>query len=479
MSWLGLLCVVALETVAMISHRDLFATVPPFASDAHLGISVNLALADALCGKRGRISDRYNIAQALQADPHLLTRPVSDVVAAQAGSVSAYCASVDTPLINHENSLMLLVDASLQLRPNTSVASIGHELTALRMAIACLFGVVLFAAGGSVLVSGGIVAVMFSILRSLQPYEYSLYAFLLPLPLLMVSAYTFVLGTPVRSPTLQRVLVVMLGVLTGFATNMRSSYAIVFFVMFLTFVFSWTGIRRRSALSDLSAWLVVLAFIVGYAGFHVAFIRPLYTAVTVDASHNTSHAVAHSLVLGLALPDNELARHEGIRWNDGVGLQIARRTSPGVGYLTQEYERTLFRYYVSLWRREPREMLRLYWRKLCGAGSGVFRAASDLTSRARIQNWLIWCDRHVNGVALLIVSLVVCVLTFRTHLRTGALLWFIWALMAGTAAFVIVEAALIVPMYYPFYQSYLLFFIVSLPLLSLDLLALSLASPHQ
>jgi hypothetical protein len=83
------------------------------------------------------------------------------------------------------------------------------------------------------------------------------------------------------------------------------------------------------------------------------------------------HPVAHALVLGLAVPENDLSRREGIAWEDSVGLTLARRIDPQVVYLREGYESALFRYYFRLWAEHPWEMLGIYVEKLRVAGRSM------------------------------------------------------------------------------------------------------------
>src|SRR5262249_7398834 len=111
-------------------------------------------------------------------------------------------------------------------------------------------------------------------------------------------------------------------------------------------------------------------FAVGFTVFqYVAIAQRLPAASKANYSY---HAIAHPLVLSLALPPSPLSRSEGIAWNDEVALGLARREDPAATYLGPTYERALLRYYTGLWRREPRAMAGVYLGKFETAGKDMF-----------------------------------------------------------------------------------------------------------
>ncbi|MCH7642646.1 MAG: hypothetical protein IIC30_05135, partial [Chloroflexi bacterium] len=86
----------------------------------------------------------------------------------------------------------------------------------------------------------------------------------------------------------------------------------------------------------------------------------------------TGHPIAHALVLGLAVPDSELARDEGIKWLDSVGFEIGERYRPGSTDSFADYEDAMFDYYFDLWRDRPGDMLRTYVGKANVTGISLY-----------------------------------------------------------------------------------------------------------
>jgi hypothetical protein len=230
---------------------------------------------------------------------------------------------------------------------------------------------------------------------------------------------------------------------------MRSSHLPLYTLFF--FIYVWVLVRREPRPS-LSFSLATLAcFAVGYASFGWMLIRPLIP----DGPHTnrTYHVVAHPLVLGLALPPSDLSRREGIVWNDDAGLALARRMIPEATYLGPDYERALFRYYRSLWRKYPGEMIRIYWSKLAMAGRGMFPVA-----------WL-------NGIVLMVLYIGALVISFWVWRRHRRVLFLLFALLSLAAVALMLEAVAVVPDFRIMYQAYLLIYTELLVVFALQALA--------
>ena len=134
---------VVLIPVALMTMRGFLASGPPPAASGHADLSLNLALSRTLCGVNGAISPVYSVYQRRNAHPAEQRDPLVDVLARQAGSREAYCASVTQPFVNNENSLMWLERFALAVRPRLSLAdtaarfvgSPSRHVVALRFAL--------------------------------------------------------------------------------------------------------------------------------------------------------------------------------------------------------------------------------------------------------------------------------------------------------------------------------------------------------
>jgi hypothetical protein len=157
--------------------------------------------------------------------------------------------------------------------------------------------------------------------------------------------------------------------------------------------------------------------------------------------------IAHSLVLGLAVPENALSRAEGIRWDDRVGLTLARRVNPSVSYLQEGYETALFAYYRRLWRQHSGEMLKVYLEKLRVSGadmiSKLWTAPRSPTS-GRVAHVALWPLAWLHdGALLLVVYAGVCGAALTQYLRRSGPFALTVALMTLAGAALQIEATLI------------------------------------
>jgi len=185
------------------------------------------------------------------------------------------------------------------------------------------------------------------------------------------------------------------------------------------------------------------------------------------------HPIAHPLVLALAVPDNDLARREGLRWDDLTGLAVARRVDPSVVYLSPGYEHALSEYYLNLWRTEPLAMLGIYRLKFSSAGTGVTKEAIRLLQHGglpeRVARRLSAID--VSGFALLALTVATAALGWFLYSRERNALGFTWTVISVAALGTLLESALIMPEFYVFYHSVLLLYVLLTPAISVQVLA--------
>jgi hypothetical protein len=174
----------------------------------------------------------------------------------------------------------------------------------------------------------------------------------------------------------------------------------------------------------------------------------------------TYHTFAHELVLGLAVPENDLSRREGIHWSDEVGFALARRAIPDVTYLGPQYEAALLRYYRGLWRRHPGEMARVYAQKLRSAGTEVFLSAALVGTQFGIPRGPAeWLHRATNGVALVALGCVAFGAALRRHVGGRGNRLLIVALVSLAALTSLGESFVTYSLFVGIYSSILLFFV--------------------
>src|SRR5262249_41236384 len=267
-------------------------------------------------------------------------------------------------------SLMYFAETVTRLHRRASLATYGAAIHGFVVVVSLLFAFALIHSGAGLALVAVALAIPLLLFADSSSYTYSTYVFFLPLVLLNVAWYTLALLFSWSSTLARHTATIFgAGLLAAFSFNMRTSYLptyVLFGALYCVFTFRRThpSLRwpdwRRPALVWVAASIGVYALAI--ALFHALFIRPLVPARPSNQNYSY-HPIAHPLVLSLAFPSNDLARREGILWQDDVGLTLAKRTIPEATYLGPLYEKALFRYYRNLWSAYPGEMARLYFAK--------------------------------------------------------------------------------------------------------------------
>ena len=445
-AWLAVLCV-----YTILRNGAALVQPVPFTQDGHAIASLNEAINEVYCGRWAQISDRHQIGSQIANHPDLVSVPIRQVIEQSAGSIPAYCATLIVPFGNNENGLTDIEAITLRVAPSASVAAIGRVLLAVRLAVLLLFCGAVLAAGGSVLMCIALLEVGFGLLGQMRPSTYSVYPFMFVMPLLSIALYVALLRRARdRWTTIDLLLLAAVGLAAALAVNIRTSHLPVYVILLALFFWlaKFRGVTGRRAGA---ATLVVLAAY-GVGHWRIAMKRE----PAVHTYNHSYHTVAHPLVLALAVPENGLSRREGIKWSDEVGVGLARKVDPSATYLGPTYDRALFRYYWSLWRDHPGEMLVAYLQKWNIAGNG---AADNMVVPmgpigALLRPWALITDGFTRLWALLSLAFV-SALTYR---RWQTPLAAIMLLLSGVAVLLHIETVLIMSAFALMYHNFAIFY---------------------
>lgn len=469
---------VTLVLAAVVAAMSLYATsavvfrgAPALKpNDEHSLRSLELATNWALCGKYSIAFEGDTFAAFLAMFPGSETIALRDLPGLIAGSAERYCARVDQPWRNNENSLMLAMAAALRIMPAASLADLGYALRAIRLALVAFMLIVLLKSGVSAWLAGGVAYGAIVATAAVEETRfYSVYPFL---PVLL-AGFVALLMLPIARrmhlrPRAFAIVSTIIGLAAATAANFRSSYLPILFGCFVLAVLIATIDRRHHAPEQRRrtiavASLQLVSFGLGFVIFHAAFTWPIDR---LPATRNLSyHVIAHPIVLGLALPPNALSLREGIEWNDRVGLDLARRVDPAVTEINRRYEDALFTYYWGLWRQYPREMARLYWAKLRLAGADIPKYSVPPVTGTFFTTAL-WPVSLVPDGALrtgLFFVLVLGPLFFVR--RLGPALCALIAMTSLTALLLTIETALILTYFYITHEASALVFAIAVGLM--------------
>jgi hypothetical protein len=473
--WRGAFLLAAgLLTAALWIEPRALANAPRFPLNDHASASLDQALNLSLCRRAGVLSSIFGPARHLKLHPEDLSVPIRELVAAHAGSIGRYCASLTTPFTNNENTLMLMMSVAWVARPSWSADSINRALLWVRVLAVGLFGFACLEAGMSVALAFALVLGAMVVLGESNRYQYTVYPFMYVIPLAW-AALCSLAAEHVGRASLVRLLLasVAAGVVAAFGANLRTSYWPLFFAGFLVTVAAITCMKKLSMPQVARfASVAIGGFAVGAWFFQVAVIRSTQRPAAGPSSNYVYHTIAHPLVLALAVPPNDLSRRESIRWEDANGPEIAERVIPGVAYLGPEYATALYRYYWTLWLKHPGDMARTYWLKLRSTGQGVILQASQLVPawRPLRRLYLVWADR-VNGFELLLAAMGCSVLAAGRFFTSRSPVALLVLFLGVTTVLLLTEAAIIYSTFFLAYHSFLMLMVLIAPAAALQAIA--------
>ena len=452
---------VILIAASLVTEPSVLSAGGTALDDGHAIVSLDLALARAYCGIPSSLSGTVHIAADISARIALRDVPVRTLIVEKAGSVDAYCRSVDGPFVNSENSLMLVEAAALRVAPGLSLAQLGQVLQGIKIACVAAFVLLLMDLGSSIVFGLATFLCGLLVLHSMPDYVYSSYPFLFTLVLAAAALH----GFAVRYRWTDRRAGVWLfgataGLLSAFIVNMRTSYLPIVGLFF--FVALVEEARSRGRVMPLGRrGLRGLALAVSFLAAYGVFQEGLITRhLRAETRFNASHPFGHPLVLALAVPENDLSRAVGIRWADEVGPQIAERIDPGAPFPGPRYNSALLRYYADLWRAHPRAMLATYGLKFRTSGSdmlAVLRRSPGSVGWA-VSVLLTPLALLPNGLWLLGLYAAITAGAFVVHYTRNAPAAFVMGLVSLAACLVQIESGVIFSVFTKQYHNYAEFY---------------------
>ena len=439
-------------------------------ADAHAALTLDLAANAAFCGTTGHLSHVSGPTRVVSLRPQLIDLPLRDVLTHEFGSIEKYCATLNTAYIHNENGVLLLERFALALRPDASAAWLGRTLSAVRLLIVLLCGLVFLWSGASIALVAAFVVVADVVLNRVG-MAFSLYPFLTVLPTVATAFYAGVLRlVPEWRPSRIAVAGLAAGLLTAAGVNVRSSYLPILVALFAAWLAAVlfkhdARVAPRSRLVGSA----LATFAVAFIGYHLTVIRPLLPPPGATSQNSSYHSIAHALLLGVATPVNPFAERLGIEWNDDIGATLAHQIDPSVSYLGPGYERALFTFYFRLWRQYPADMLALYEFKVRWTGRDILLAIDRLPLPLRLREDRVRrLNAVMNGYILFAIAATSLLLSAWQFVRTRSSWAFAIVGLSTAAVLILMESTIIMPTFVGMYHSYLLVFFTLAPVLALQ-----------
>jgi hypothetical protein len=441
---------------------------------------LNIAINRVVCGTLSNAFitpiEGKTLPQLLVDNPDILTQKVLLLPKVIAGSTEVYCKNT-TPFLNNENSLMWMLEAILRVAPGITIQGLGLALHLVRVTSLIVFVFFLLRVGLSPVVAIAVFTCGLLIINQVYPvFYYSIYPFLMPFTLLLIALLGLALSFKVHQRlAITGLVLVGIGIFSAFFSNLRTSYYPVILACLLIYVVLATiDLKRVRDIPRihkiLLPGLAVLSFFIGMAAFKTAFLIPLEK--TVKTEYNASyHVIAHPLVLSLAIPPNNLAQREEIKWDDSQGLVLARRIDKSVDYLGPKYEQALFGYYKKLWSKYPDEMIGIYKNKLLMAGHDAqnYIEATFISKNLRdqfVRASFIPMSTLPNGGAYLALFFGIGIISLLGLRFINLDAIFALCALSSTGILLLIESAIIMPYFTISYHNYLLFWILGIGLLT-------------
>jgi hypothetical protein len=459
---------------AFALNRQALAVDGPAFNDGHALASLELAIVRADCGQPSSFSNSFRIPYDIRDHVELRFVPLRTLIVRKAGSIEAFCRSVDQRFVNNENSLMLLESVILRLSPQISLVEMGRVLQVVRIAAVAGFVLLLLQFGASLALGLAIMMCSLMLMDRMVADVYSAYPFLFVLLLVLTAFYGFALQFRWTRRIGGLVLTACLaGLLSAFIANMRTSYFPIVLLSLACFAAGeFNGVQpftnRRSQFVRVMALLA--AFVTGYAVLQYGLIL---RGIPAEARHGASHSIGHPLVLAISVPENEFSRRMGITWLDEVGRQKALGVDPDAVYLGPRYDKALLTYYRALWRQYPLEMLGVYRLKFSTAGTHMLAVLRGAPGPLRML--LAPLSLAPSGIWLLGFYALIATGSLWLFVRDGATPMFVMVLLSGMACLAQIESGLIYSLFYYQYHNYLAFFAIFISLLGAQALVNAVA----
>jgi hypothetical protein len=428
--------------------------------DGHATLSLEHAVALTLCGKLGLAGPKFPQSGLFALGQSAPARPLSQIVVDEYGSIPQYCEHARPTNLNNENTLFYIDALLLFLPGDDTLQSLATKMAALRcgMLVVSLYLLAYWGLGILPLLLIGIVAGRLLAVTQ-ATHVLSMYPTMTIVPLFVAATLSgFATILRARGARLVALWAIAFGVMIGVVYNLRTPYGWVATAQLLVVSAALFLVRPPATRTGAKLGATLAGAAGGFLLVQATLIWPLQRTAPPGFNY-AYHAIWHPIVLGLSNPPNSFAEGRGIRWEDAVGEQLARRVDPAATYLGPTYEAALRRYYFGLWKDHPVEMIRLHHDKLMAIGKRTMLLFGDLFNWPRLGELALRVIR--NGyVWLACLAALTAVMTlahaFPALLAVGMAL-------AASLFLLTAEQMLIYPPYFPMlYQGVVLVSFVAL-----------------
>lgn len=342
-------------------------------ADGHLLFSMAYAIDSNVCNDRFTTRSNSKLTAQLRDNKKLMNHEILQLPKQISGSVSEYCSSPVSNVINNENTLMWMYYSFLKLLPKATLYDLMLFSIVLKLSMIFLFLYCLARANFSYLsIFMTSLIIIYTYIQTTMLIESNLavYGYILPFCLGFIGLLGLLFGAKVQLKKISLFIACLLiGSYAFFMINLRSSYTPIVALCIINFLIAaFLNLKSKFNINIAVTRVILSAAIILALIFALNY--KLQTKLENQVNLNY-HVVFHPLVLGLAIPQNDFAKNQGIIWDDSIGTKLARTINPSVSYLDANYEKTMYLFYKKLWINNPGEMLYVYYLKIKLAGTQI------------------------------------------------------------------------------------------------------------
>lgn len=309
----------------------------------------------------------------------LIYTPVLSIPSILFPTEENYCTQLK-PYLNNENTMSWLYESLLCFSPSMTLHQLASALYIIKISLISFFIFYLLYVGVNIIFATMIFLGSLVILLAMPPYSafFTPYSFIQPFMIGFIALLGMALSLKTHLRMWSTVIIMpIISLMTFLFINLRTSFAPIIISCLITYlVFIYLDSRKYFSKnkSGVICFLSACLLLGGYQYWTNKILTPISNHTSQVAMGFDHHGIVHPLVLGLAIPNNALAKQYGIIWRDRVGPKLAKEIDPSVKYAQLGYERALLVFYLKLWIYHPRDMVNIYFEKLQFSGLSTHRA---------------------------------------------------------------------------------------------------------
>lgn len=335
----------------------------------HSAVSFSLAFNGVFCNDFTNISDTYDLRDLSKT---LKNIPLNQWTSKIDKSKKKYCSTLKIPFQNHEQGISYLYLGTIKLFPYFTQSQVLDTFHIIKILLLLSLIPVCLSLRLSNLFTLWIVTSEIFLMRYFDKFFPEVaHGFIFAYSIAFFSYLFFLLKIDFKkNQLLSATLLFLLTFFTAFFLTLRTSYTPI--VLLSVGLFFYIYLTKNSLSFIRGCFVVFLTMTLTSSWFVYLTSSPINGELLCHEGENREicgyevssyvnyHHFWHPIVLSLGSLENDLAKREGIVFDDLIGINLARKVDPKAIYLGKSYEPALKQYYFKLWNKHPWEMVNIY-----------------------------------------------------------------------------------------------------------------------